>query len=89
VIRVDCNQMSKENTLVLTKCYHYRKKFEFCHSAVSRLRIGEFPGIECKWLVLLSNDGSNLFGILRCRCRFQRELRSLGSRGQLRERGDF
>jgi hypothetical protein len=51
--------MSKENTLVLTKCFHYRKQFEFFHS-VSHLRISEFPGIECKWLVLLSNDGSNL-----------------------------
>jgi hypothetical protein len=51
--------MSKENTLVLTKCFHYRKQLEFCHS-VSPLRIGEFSGIECKWLVLLSNDGSNL-----------------------------
>jgi hypothetical protein len=59
VIHVDCNQMSKENTLVLTKCFHYRKQLKFCHS-VSHLRIGEFPGIECKWLVLLSNNGSNL-----------------------------
>jgi hypothetical protein len=59
VIRVDCDQMSKKNTLVLTKCFHYCKQFEFCHS-VSRLRISEFPGIECKWLVFLSNDGSNL-----------------------------
>jgi hypothetical protein len=59
VICVDCNQMSKENTLVLTKCFHNRKQFKFCYS-VSRLRIGEFPGIECKWLVFLSNDRSNL-----------------------------
>jgi hypothetical protein len=40
--------MSKENTLVLTKCFHYRKQFEFCHS-VSRLRIGEFSGIRGKF----------------------------------------
>jgi hypothetical protein len=59
VIHVDCNQMSKENTLVLMKHFHYRKQFELCHS-VSHLRISEFPGIEYKWLVLLSNDRSNL-----------------------------
>jgi hypothetical protein len=41
VIGVNCNQMSKENTLVLTKCFHYCKQFEFCHS-VPCSRIGEF-----------------------------------------------
>jgi hypothetical protein len=51
--------MSKEDTPVLRKHFHYCKQFEFCHS-VSHLRIGEFPGIKCKWLVFLGNDGSNL-----------------------------
>jgi hypothetical protein len=59
VIGVNCNQMLEENTLVLMKCFHYRKQFEFCDS-VSCLRIGKFPGIKFKWLILLGNDGSNL-----------------------------
>jgi hypothetical protein len=59
VISVKCNQMSKENTLVLTKCFCYRKQFQFCDS-VSCLGISTFPGIKCKWLVLLGNDRSNL-----------------------------
>jgi hypothetical protein len=52
VIGVNCDQISEENTLVLTKCFHYRKQFEFC-DGVSHLRI-------CKWLVFLGNDGSDL-----------------------------
>jgi hypothetical protein len=59
VIGVNCNQMSEENTLVLMKCFHYCKQFQFCGS-VSCLRISTFLGIECKWLVLLGNDGSDL-----------------------------
>ncbi len=42
VVGVDCNQMSKENTLVLTKCFHCCKQFEFC-DGVSHLGIGKFP----------------------------------------------
>jgi hypothetical protein len=59
VIGVDCNQMSKENAFVLTKCFHYREQFKFRNS-VSRLRVGKLSGIKCEWLVLLCNDGSNL-----------------------------
>jgi hypothetical protein len=42
VINVNCNQMSKENTLVLTKCFLYHKQLKFCDS-VSHLRISKFP----------------------------------------------
>jgi hypothetical protein len=42
VINVNCNQMSKENTLVLTKCFLYHKQLKFCDS-VSRLRNSKFP----------------------------------------------
>jgi hypothetical protein len=47
VIGEKCNYMSKENTLVLMKCFHYCKQFEFVDS-VSHLRICKFPRIECK-----------------------------------------
>jgi hypothetical protein len=42
VINVNCNQMSKENTLILTKCFLYHKQLEFCDS-VYCLRISKFP----------------------------------------------
>jgi hypothetical protein len=42
MISVNWNQISKENTLVLTKCFHYCKQFEFCDGE-SHLRISKFP----------------------------------------------
>jgi hypothetical protein len=82
--------MSKENTLVLTNCFHYRKQLKFC-DGVSHLRISKFPRIECKWLVFLGIDGSGLvFGGIGVDLKgFQREPRSLGRQGQLCEQGNF
>jgi hypothetical protein len=42
VIGVNRNQMSEKSTLVLMKCFHYHKQFEFC-DGVSHLRISKFP----------------------------------------------
>jgi hypothetical protein len=44
VISVNCNQIFEENTLVLTKCFHYCKQLDFC-DGVSCLRISKFPWI--------------------------------------------
>jgi hypothetical protein len=83
---VHCNQMSKENTFVLQKCFD-TKQFEFCHS-VSCLRISEFSWIKCKWLVYFVYWRIQ-FGILRPLCRFQREWRSLGRTTSCMSKGIF